>query len=125
MLKRKYNKDKSKTNWLWFRNQRNIVTHVRKNSMRIYMQNKCNDSRTGSGFFKAVKPLMSHEYVGENYNIISDNDVFINDSSHVCNIFNECFVNIISDIGSNDRIHYDDNTLFRVTTHDNHYPHRM
>ena len=64
MLKRKYNKDKSKTNWLRFRNQRNIVTNMRKKSMRcMYMQNKCNDARTGGGFWEAVKPLISHKYM--------------------------------------------------------------
>ena len=60
-LKRKYNKVKSKTYWLRFRNQRNIVTNMRKKSMRIYVQNQCSDTRTGGGFWEAMKPLISHK----------------------------------------------------------------
>jgi hypothetical protein len=85
------------------------------------MQNKCNDARTGGGFWEAVKPLISHRYVHKNDNIVlSENDVFINDSSHVCNMFNEYFINVTSDTGSDDGIHYYDNTLSCVVTHDNH-----
>ena len=121
MLKRKYDKCKNKTNWLRFRTQRNIVTNMRKKSMRIFMQNKCNVTKGGGGFWEAVKPLISHKSVKKNDNIILlNNDDIVNNRSDVCNIFNEYFINVTSDIGSDDRLNYNDNTMSCAATHDNH-----
>ena len=52
--------------------------------MRIFMQNKCNVTKGGGGFWEAVKPLISHKYVKKNYAIILlDNDKTVNNRSDV------------------------------------------
>ena len=53
---RKYDKCKHKTNWLRFRTQRNIVTNMRKKSMRIFMQNKCNVTKVVADSGKPSSP---------------------------------------------------------------------
>ena len=94
---------------------------MRKKSMQIFMQNKCNVTKGGGGFWEAVKPLISHKSVNKNDNIILlNNDDIVNNRSDVCNIFNEYFINVTSDIGSDDRINYNDNTMSCAATHDKH-----
>ena len=85
------------------------------------MQNKCNVTKGGGGFWEAVKPLISHKSVKKNdNNILLNNDDIVNNISDVCNIFNEYFISVTSDIGSDYRLHYNDNTMSCVTTHDIH-----
>ena len=52
--------------------------------------------------------------------ILLNTDDIVDNGSDVCNIFNEYFINVTSDIGSDDRLHYNDNTMSCATTHDEH-----
>ena len=121
MLKRKYDKCNSTENWQKYRKQRNIVTKLRKKSMKTYMQNKCNEATTSGGFWEAVKPLISNKCINKDDNIIlkKDGDV-VNKPEDICNIFNNYFVNITSEIGYDDTISEDDNCESCVNTHNDH-----
>ncbi len=121
MMIRKYDKCKSNENWLRYRSQRNIVTQLRKKSMRKYMQNKCSEAKNGGGFWEAVKPLISHKQIKKDDSIIiSDNGNIINKTPDICKLFNEYFINVTSHIGSDDRLSFDDNTQSCITTHREH-----
>jgi len=121
MVKRKYYKCKNNENWLRYRSHRNTVTNLRKKSMRIYMQNKCNSAKTGGGFWEAVKPIISHKSVKKDDNImLTNNGNLINNTSDICKMFNEYFINVTSDIGPDDRLLYDDDTESCVNAHENH-----
>ena len=121
MLKRKYDRCKTSANWIRFRTHRNIVSSLRKKSMRVYMQNKCNDAKTGGAFWEAVKPLISHTNINKDDNItLSNNGSLTNNTLDVCNIFNDYFINVTSDVGSDDRLYDNDDTSTCVSTHIDH-----
>ncbi len=124
MLKRKYDKVNNKTNWDKYRLQRNLVTKLRKKSINIYLQNKCNSqSKFGNSkeFWDTVKPLISRKISSKNDSIIlmKDDEIF----SHpevVASVFNDYFINIAKNIGNDDSISDTDNVMTCLIKHANH-----
>ena len=123
MLKRKYDKCNNQTNWTRYKLQRNIVTKLRKKSMHVYLQNKCKESKTGGGFWEAVKPLVSQKCTKKNDNIIlydTHTCTLVSNKADVCNKFNDYFINVTSNIGTDDRLAPGDNTVSCINSHKHH-----
>ena len=98
MLKRKYNRCRSRANWERYRRQRNLVTSLKRRSLNTYFQERCDDVRSDSrSFWNAVCPFFSNKKVRHSEISLNVGDEVITDQTDVCNIFNDFFVNVASD----------------------------
>ena len=122
MFKRKYDKCKNSCHWKQYRNQRNLVTKLRKKSMNVFLRNKCNTtSGSGKEFWETVKPLISSKSINKNDNIIIlANDNVVTQQDKVATVFNDYFTNMAKDIGSDDCINVDDNVPSCLAKHNQH-----
>ena len=124
MYKRKYDKVKNKVNWNNYRKQRNLVTKLRKNSINVYLQSKCNNRSNsqnhGKNFWETVKPFISHKCSNKNDNIIlSHNGNVFSKPTDVVSIFNDYFINVAKDIGTDDSIRNEDSVISCLIKHEN------
>jgi hypothetical protein len=106
MLKRKHLKFKTMYNKRKFQDQSNLVTKLKKQSMKWYLNENCrNDqnSRTKS-FWRTVGPFMSDGSKQREKIILKEGDDVIVNTKDVCNVFNECFVNTAKDMSEPDHI---------------------
>jgi len=86
MIKRKYYKYRSKTNWENYRHHRNTVIKLRKESTRQYLRDKGTMSGNGKDFWRTVKPLIANKFVCKS-NVITlmENGNIVNNPSDVSN----------------------------------------
>ena len=100
MLRRKYDKYPSNSNWEHYRKQRNYVTKLRNKSIRHYFSKNCNLDKSSTKFWKIIKPFMSQKSSPQNGCItLFDNEKIVNDPKEVCNIFNSHFSSCANHIG--------------------------
>ena len=104
MLRRKYEKNKNSVNWQTYRTYRNKVVRLRKQSKSKYLGEKCNDTNNSKVFWSIVKPLISDKCkVGQEHIVLNNNDIIVNESPDVCNIFNKYYNNVATNIGQDPR----------------------
>ena len=77
----KYNKCKTKSNWENYRQQRNLVTKIKKRSIKTYFFERCIGGPKSKNIWPTIKP-------------------FINDQNKVAECFNDFFINVAKDIGN-------------------------
>ena len=121
MLKRKYNKSANNCSWEKYRKQRNIVTKLRKKSIKVYMQKQCADAKNSGGFWKAVKPLISHKNIikDDNISLYYDGKV-VSEPADVCRLFNDYYINVACNIGTVDEIDAYDTSESCISRHAKH-----
>ena len=97
MLRRKFDKYRTDTAWFKYKAQRNLVTTMERASIRQYFAER--SSNTSRDFWKTIQPFMSdkHENKGKHISILEDNRIISNDNE-VCNVFNDFFVNMASNL---------------------------
>ena len=101
MLFNKYKKCKTSLNWDNYRRQRNLVTKIKKQSMRVYFYERCAGGPKSKDFWPTIKPFLSKKGSdGGNEVILCENEKIVSDQREVCNIFNNYFVNVAKDIGN-------------------------
>ena len=84
------------------------------------MQQNCNGNKNSQDFWKTVKPLISDKYrQNDNITLMENNDV-VNETAAVSNIMNEYFINMASDIGTNNTIKDNDDVKNIVNDYANH-----
>ena len=89
--------------------------------MNNYLVNKCNGPTNGREFWNAVKPLISTTNITSNDNImLLENDIIAKEPNTLCELFNEYFVNIAQNIGTNDPILHGDTVSSITTQYENH-----
>ena len=111
MLFNKYKKYKTPLNWDNYRKQRNLVTKIKKKSMRVYFYERCAGGPKSRNFWPTIKPFLSKKGAdGGNEIILCENEKIVSNQTEVCNIFNNYFVNVAKDIG-NDATQYDQDFL--------------
>ena len=81
---------------------RNIVTMIKRNDTKTYFKEKCMGSTKNKDFWKAVKPIFSKSKTKQDNIPLRENGQIISESSIVCNIFNDFFRHIGSNIGINE-----------------------
>ena len=102
MLFNKYKKCRTSLNWDNYRKQRNLVTKIKKQSMRVYFYERCAGGPKSKDFWPTIKPFLSKKGSdGGNEVILCENEKIVSDQTEVCNIFNKYFVNVAKDIGKN------------------------
>ena len=104
LLRNKYYKNRTTENWSAYKKQRNLVVKLRKKSIRIYFNNKCN-SGNKNDFWSVMKPFYSSKFKTGNDNLILRVDeTLITDPSDVCESFNKFFTSAATNIGFADNI---------------------
>ena len=107
-LRRKHNAMKTNSTWNKYRAQRNLVTKLKRESLKQYFDKECNlQSKTNRTFWNVVKPLVSNKGNLQSRDIsLFEGNKIITDSTHICNIFNEHFVNVAQDLCESDEIRH-------------------
>jgi hypothetical protein len=102
MFRNRFVKNKSSLNWELFRKQRNLVTSIRRQSIRNYFQKQ---TTTQNNFWKIIKPFMTDKSAKSNDDIIlREGDNILTDSQEICNVFNEFYTSAADSIGFSDEI---------------------
>ena len=102
MLRNKYMKCRSPSNWENYRKQRNLVTKLKRQSLRGYFFERCHGGPKSKDFWPTIKPFLSKKGSKDDPTILlNENGKIISDQKEVCDVFNDFFVNVAKDIGSN------------------------
>ena len=100
MLRNRYMKNKSASNWEAFKAQRNLTTNIRRKSIKQYFRERCNDGPKSDNFYKTIKPFLSNKYRSDSSLMIQDNQNILTDPKEVADTMNNFFTDIAKDIGS-------------------------
>ena len=103
MLKRKFDKCKNSTNWLLYKQQRNLVTSLKRKSMSQYFNERCNSNTNPKQFWRTVKPFFCNQ-VNNDHIVLKESDNLVCDPLKVCDTFNDYFINIAKDNSEDDVI---------------------
>ena len=104
MLLNKHKKYKGKTNWENYRKQRNYVTKLRKQSIKLYFFERCSGGPKSKDFWPTIKPFLSSKTSKNSADIIlMENNSLVSDQAEVCNILNDFYINIAKEIGINNQ----------------------
>jgi hypothetical protein len=98
-LRNKYYKFRTSHYLSLYRLQRNKVTTIKRKEIRKYFEGKCKTGTRNKDFWKAVKPLFSKSRTKADSIPLCEDGEIITDDQRVCNIFNNFFRNIGSEIG--------------------------
>ena len=99
-LRNKYFKIRSNGYLTLYKMQRNKVTAIKRKEISKYFEEKCKEGTKNKDFWKAVKPIFSKSRTKSDTIPLRENDEIITDEQKVCNIFNNFFQNIGSEIGT-------------------------
>ncbi len=107
MLKRKSLKFKTQENIQKLKAQNNLVTSLKRNSIRWYLNENCkknhgDDVKQTKPFWKTVGPFMSDNGKERDKIILNDGENVIVNTKDVCNVFNEYFINTANDMSKPD-----------------------
>jgi adenosyl cobinamide kinase/adenosyl cobinamide phosphate guanylyltransferase len=100
MLRNKNEKYHTDKTWEAYRKQRNLVTKLKKRSVRTYVLDRCIGGHKANNFWHTVKPFLSKISTGGQQKIVlMENDVILNDKKDVCDTFNSFLINVANYIG--------------------------
>ena len=109
MLYTQYTKQRNAKTWEKFRQQRNLVTKLKKKSMKNYFLERCSGGAKTCSFWTTIKPFFSKKCnSGEQKIILCENNKIINDAKEVSENFNSFFSTVADKIGQN--VIYDPST---------------
>ena len=77
-----------------YRKWRNKVVKLRKESIRNYIDKKCNHPVSSRDFYRILKPFFSEKNSCSNNIILCENENIINDPSEVADVFNAYYASI-------------------------------
>ena len=94
MLYTQYTKQRNAKTWEKFRQQRNLVTKLKKKSMKNYfLERCCSGGAKTCTFWTTIKPFFSKKCnSGEQKIILCENNKIINDAKEVSENFNSFFL---------------------------------
>ena len=102
MLLNKYIRCRNKRNWQNYRRQRNLVTKLRKKSIRNYFFERCSGGPKSKDFWPTIKPFLSWKSTKSSTNInLSHENKIVTDPKQVSEIFNDYYIHVADDIGTN------------------------
>ena len=101
MLYNKYHKYRNKTNWVLYRKQRNYVTKLRKQSIKLYFFERCGGGPKSKDFWPTIKPFLSSKSAKYDCDIILLEKDLISDQKEVSCVLNDFYINIAQEIGIN------------------------
>ena len=98
-LRNKYYKFRSSHYLALYKVQRNHVNAIKRKEIGKYFEDRCTLGTRNKDFWKTVKPLFSKSRTKSDNIPLQENGEIITDEIKVCNIFNDFFQSIGSDIG--------------------------
>jgi hypothetical protein len=102
MLHAQYTKQRNAKTWEKLRQQRNLVTKLKKKSMKTYFLERCCGGAKACNFWTTVKPFFSKKCnSGEQKMILCENNKIINDAKEASENFNSFFSTVADEIGQN------------------------
>jgi hypothetical protein len=111
MLRRKWNRVPSRENFEKFRSQRNLVTKLKRKSLKHYFDEKCSKTQVSHNpgqFWSSVKPSLGESSKGSSNINLCENGVVFTDPSDVCNILNDYYVSMTDDFSKDESVSLDD-----------------
>jgi hypothetical protein len=102
-----------------FKEQRNKVSRMRKEAIKSYFRKHCNESVKPGDFWKCINPFLSKNIKSERNMIlketVTENDIttesIVTDKQDICNIFNAFFSNVANEIGKDDSIDFEEESI--------------
>ena len=107
MLLRKYYKlCRTRSAWESYRLQRNKVTRLKRQAMKVYFDTQCNNTVNNSKqFWDVIRPFFTEICKRGSQNILlSEDKNIISHPKDVCNIFNNHLVNVAKDLKESDSL---------------------
>jgi hypothetical protein len=105
MARNKFFKNRIESNWDSYKIRRNLVTKLRRISIRNYFKSKTENLSNPKDFWKIVKPFITDKNNLSNETIIlREGDELLIDEEKVCNAFNHHFTTAAKNIGYDDSI---------------------
>lgn len=95
-------KNRSKHNLAIYRKHRNSVTIIKREETRQYFREKCQGGTSNKDFWKAIKPFFSNTKTKSDSIPLREGNEIITKNEEVCEIFNEFFIQIGSEIGTSE-----------------------
>lgn len=87
MYYNKFIKYKSDKNWEIYRKQRNLVTKIKRDSIKTYFYERTAGGPKATSFYPTIKPFLSGKTKNSNNNIVlCENDSIVNDQQEVSKI---------------------------------------
>ena len=101
MMFNKYKQCQTATNWELYRIQRNLVTKLKRQSIRNYFHERCAGGPKSKDFWPTVKPFLSNKgLLKDPVIILSEDSNIISDQTSVAGILNDFHINVANDIGT-------------------------
>ena len=98
-LRNRYHKDKSTTNEIAYKKQRNLCVNLLKKVKRKYFENlKPSHICDNKKFWKTVKPLFSEKSKSTDNITLVENNKMVTDDQQVAEIFNSFFSNAVKNL---------------------------
>ena len=80
-------KYKSDKNWEIYRKQRNLVTKIKRDSIKTYFYERTAGGPKATSFYPTIKPFLSGKTKNSNNNIVlCENDSIVNDQQEVSSL---------------------------------------
>ena len=99
-LRRKFLKYKTNENWQNFTKQRNFVTKLKRQSVKLYFAERCGGGTGSKDFWPTIRPFLTNKGTQNSETItLSENNKLITDNKEICEKFNTFFINVAKDIG--------------------------
>ena len=122
MARNKYVKNRNHQTWSSYVAERNKTTSMRKQAIRSYFLQRCNNMTRPSDFWDCVKPFLANKSVSSDNIMLNEDSNIVIESEEVCNIFNKFFAAVASEIGEDDSIDVTETNWFEnaLAKHQNH-----
>ena len=83
-----------------YRQSRNLVNKLKKQSIKKYFQDRCIGGCKSSNFWNTIKPYLSKKSRNsQNKIILNENDKVVSNNEEVADVFNDYFGNVADGIG--------------------------
>jgi len=100
LSRRKFFKNRSKFNFIEYRKLRNKVNILKRAELNKSIQEKCRGGSSNADFWKTVNPYFNKKSSFYNRIMLSEGSEVLSDTAELCDVFNNYFAQIGSDIGS-------------------------
>jgi len=100
VARRKFFGNRNKVNFTEYRKLRNKVNILKRTELNMALQEKCRGGCSNADFWKTVNPYFNKKSTFHNRIMLSEGSKILTDTAGLCDVFNEFFAKIGSDIGS-------------------------
>ena len=98
-FRNKYFKHRTTNNLAMYRKHRNRVISIKRDEIKSYFQSKCSEGTSNKDFWQTVKPIFKRTKTKLDNIPLRENGELITNCDTVCDIFNNFFRDIGTDIG--------------------------